>query len=202
MEMKIIHDIHRAATSLLAEGAERTGTPSAELAELRDFVVAALRHHHESEDIMLWPMLQEADPGAAAVLEELTGEHHSLDAALDALSTAEVDAGTRRAGLAAAAAAVRDLVRQHLTHEESLTFPAMRSLTDAQWAQFSRAAMESAPSAGAHLQIGLMEEVGDPCDVATVLAGLPAPAAQALPVLRERARATLGALRSGAGVAS
>jgi iron-sulfur cluster repair protein YtfE (RIC family) len=167
MEMKIIHDIHRAATSLLAEGAERTGTPSAELAELRDFVVAALRHHHESEDIMLWPMLQEADPGAAAALDELTGEH-----------------------------------RQHLTHEESLTYPAMRSLTDAQWAQFSRAATESAPSAGAHLQIGLMEEVGDPGDVATVLAGLPAPAAQALPVLRERARATLGALRSGAGAAS
>jgi iron-sulfur cluster repair protein YtfE (RIC family) len=201
--MKLIHDIHRAATSLLAEGAERPGTPSAELAELRGFVVAALRHHHESEDIMLWPMLQEADPGVAAGLDGLTGEHHSLDAALDTLSTAEIDAGTRRVGLAAAAsAAVRDLVRQHLAHEESLTFPAMRSLTNAQWAQFSRAAMESAPAAGAHLQIGLMEEVGDPDDVATVLAGLPAPAAQALPVLREQARVTLSALRSGAGAAS
>jgi hypothetical protein len=99
------------------------------------------------------------------------------------------------------------------THPESLAVMEMKIihdihraatslLTDAQWAQFSRVAMESAPSAGAHLQIGLMEEVGDPDDVAIALAGLPAPAAQALPVLRERARATLGALRSGAGVAS
>jgi hemerythrin-like domain-containing protein len=202
MEMKLIHDIHRAATSLLAEGAERPDTPSAELAELRDFVVTALRHHHESEDTTLWPMLQAADPADAAGLGELTGEHHNLDAALDALSAAEVSVGTGRARLAAAAAAVRDLVRQHLNREESLTFPAMCLLTDAQWAQFSRAAMESAPAAGAHLQIGLMEEVGDPHDVATVLAGLPAPAAQALPFLREQARATLGALRSGARAAS
>ncbi|MGH3159095.1 MAG: hypothetical protein ACRDNF_21340 [Streptosporangiaceae bacterium] len=78
----------------------------------------------------------------------------------------------------------------------------MRLLTDAQWAQFSRAAMENAPAAGAHLQIGLMEEVGDPQDVAAVLAGLPAPAAQALPGLREQARVTLGALRSGQGALS
>jgi hemerythrin-like domain-containing protein len=200
--MKLIHDIHREATSLLAEGAERPSVPSAVLAELRDFVVAALRHHHESEDTMLWPMLQEPYPAVAAGLSELTGEHQRLDAALDTLAAAETSPGTGRAGLAAAAAAVRDLVGQHLAREESLTFTAMRALTDAQWAQFSLAVMETAPVTGAHLQIGLMEEVGDPDYVATVLAGLPASAAQALPALREQARATLGALRSAARVAS
>lgn len=202
IEMKLIHDIHRAATSLLAQGAERPGTQSGPLGELRDFVVAALRHHHESEDAMLWPMLRTADPGVAAGLDELTGEHHSLDAALATLGAAEIGAGTGRTGLAAAAVAIRDLVGQHLAHEESQTFSAMRSLSGAQWARFSRAAMESAPAPGVHLQIGLMEEVGDPVDVAAVLAGLPAPAARALPALLEQARATLGALRSAAGGAS
>ena len=205
IEMRLIHDIHRAAVSLLTQGAERPAAPSAELAELRDFVVAALRHHHESEDATLWPMLQTADPAVAAGLAELTGEHHSLDVALDALAATEIGAEgsavTRQAGLAAAATAVRDLVGQHLAHEESLTLPAMRSLTDAQWAEFSLAAMESAPAAVARLQIGFMEEVGDREDVARVLAGLPAPAAQALPALRQQARATLDALRSGAGAA-
>ncbi len=41
--MKLVHDMHRAATSLLAASAD---APQAELAELSDFVVAALRHHH------------------------------------------------------------------------------------------------------------------------------------------------------------
>lgn len=65
-EMKLIHDIHRAATALLTEAAERPAAPPAQLAELRDFVVAALRHHHESEDTMLWPMLQTTAPRVAA----------------------------------------------------------------------------------------------------------------------------------------
>jgi iron-sulfur cluster repair protein YtfE (RIC family) len=197
IEMKLIHDIHRAAAALLTEVAERAGPPPAELAELRAFVVAALRHHHESEDVTLWPMLEAAGHGSAG-LTELTGEHHRLDAALDTLAASAAEG----AGLAAAAASVRELVGAHMAHEESLTFPALRALTDAQWADFSRAAMESFPLAVAYLQIGLMEEVGDPAEVARVLAGLPAPAAQALPAMRERARATLGALRSGSGTAS
>jgi hypothetical protein len=44
-EMKLIHDVHRAATSLLTDSAARPGASPAELGELRDFVVAALHHH-------------------------------------------------------------------------------------------------------------------------------------------------------------
>jgi hemerythrin-like domain-containing protein len=195
--MKLIHDIHRAATALLTRSAADPAAPAEQLDELRQFVVAALRHHHESEDDALWPMLKSADPGITGELRELTGEHHDLDAAITMLG--QTAAGTGRADLAAAAAEVQDLVGRHLSHEESLTFPALRSLTPEQWAEFSRATMESAPADGAHLQISLMEEVGDPGSVAAVLAGLPAPAAGMLPALRAQGLATLQALRAGQG---
>jgi hemerythrin-like domain-containing protein len=197
MEMKLIHDIHRAATALLTKSAARPGAPAEQLDELRQFVVAALRHHHESEDDALWPMLQSADPGAAGGLRDMTREHHDLDAAITILGSAPIGARKGRTGLAAPAAEVQDLVGHHLAHEESLTFPVLRLLPPEQWAGFSRAAIESAPATGAHLQMAFMEEVGAPSSVAAVLAGLPAPAAQALPALRAQGLATLQALRDG-----
>jgi hemerythrin-like domain-containing protein len=202
IEMRLVHDVHRAATSLLAEAAARPDLPPGELGELRDFTVAALRHHHQSEDDALWPICETVDPEVEAALRELSAEHRRLDDALDALEALPVAARAERASLAAAAEEVRELVQQHMAHEEAVTFPSLRLLTAAQWAEFSRAAMESAPAAGVHLQIGLMDEVGDPGDVAAVFAGLPAPAVQALPAMRARARATLGALRAGRGAAS
>ena len=202
LEMKLIHDVHRAATSLLATSTTRTDAPEAELTELRDFVVAALRHHHQIEDDVLWPMCEAIDSGFTGTLRDLSAEHHTLDAALTVLDAVDIDAETERGSLATAAQSVRALVDQHLAHEEPATYPALRLLTEAQWAQFSRAAMESAPATGAHLQIGLIFEVGDADQVAAVLAALPAPAAAALPALRDQARSTLSALRAGQQVAS
>jgi hemerythrin-like domain-containing protein len=201
-EMKLIHDVHRAATSLLAESAARPGASPAELGELRDFVVAALHHHHQTEDDLLWPVLEAADPEVADGLSELSAEHESLDTALAALNAAEISAGEPGTPLSAASETVRELVHQHLAHEEPETFPALRMLSDEQWADFSRGAVATAPAAGIHLQIGFMDEVGEPGYVAAVLAGLPAPAVLALPAMRGQARATLAALRAGAGVAS
>ena len=114
VETRLLHKMHRAATSLLADAAQRDNAPSAALAELRDFLVAALRHHHESEDDVLWPQLIAADPVAGAALSELSMEHDALDAALDALAVAPVQDDADRAAVAAAAASVRDLVHQHL----------------------------------------------------------------------------------------
>jgi hypothetical protein len=142
------------------------------------------------------------------LLRELSAEHHSLDEALDALDAVGIDTArieyveSEPAPLATASETVSELLNHHLAHEESATFPVLRLLTDAQWAEFSRVVMETAPAAGLHLQIGLMEEAGDPDGVAAVFAGLPAPAVQALPAMRDQARVTLDALRSGQGAAS
>lgn len=67
LEMNLVQDVHRAATSLLTSVAH-PDAPSVELAELRDFVVAALRHHHRSEDDALWPICEEAEPSRRCLL--------------------------------------------------------------------------------------------------------------------------------------
>jgi hypothetical protein len=103
IEMKLVHDVHRAATSLLAADAGRPDLPVAELTELRDFVVAALRHHHRSEDDALWPICAAVDPALTAGLRDLSTEHDRLDDALDVLDAVAIDAGAGRTPLVAAA---------------------------------------------------------------------------------------------------
>ncbi|MFE2972809.1 hemerythrin domain-containing protein [Streptomyces sp. NPDC059340] len=197
VETRLLHKMHRAATSLLADAAQRDNAPSAALAELRDFLVAALRHHHESEDDVLWPQLIAADPVAGAVLSELSTEHDALDAALDALAVAPVQDDADRAVVAAAAAGVRDLVHQHLEHEEPELFPALAAhMSDEAWTEFSRAVIASAPPVGAHLNLGFFEQVGTPAELAVVTANLPQALLPLVPAMREQAKATLNSLHA------
>jgi len=197
LETRLLHKMHRAATSLLAQAAHSPTAPPAALQELRDFLVAALRHHHESEDDVLWPQLAAADPTAADALAGLHAEHDVLDAALDALAGAPVEDGHERPMLIAAAVAVRDLVHTHLDHEEAVLFPALAAqMPDEAWSRFSRAVIASAPPVGAHLTIGFFEQVGTPAELAAVTANLPPAALNLLPAMRQQAEATLGGLRA------
>jgi hemerythrin-like domain-containing protein len=197
VETRLLHKMHRAATSLLVEAAHSATAPSAALEELRDFLVAALRHHHESEDDVLWPRLTAAYPAAAAGLAELAAEHDALNAALDELAFAPVQDAGDRAALTAAAVAVRDLVHTHLDHEEPLLFPALAAhMPDDAWAQFSRAVIASAPPVGAHFNIGFFEQVGTPAELAVVTANLPEAALDLGPAMREQARTTLSSLQT------
>jgi hemerythrin-like domain-containing protein len=196
-ETRLLHKMHRAATSLLADDAQRDDVPPAALAELRDFLVAALRHHHESEDDVLWPQLINADPAAGATLVELSAEHDALDAALDALAAVPVPDDAARAVLATAAVQVRDLVHTHLEHEEPVLFPALAAhMPDRAWTEFSRAVIASAPPTGAHLNIGFFELVGSPAELAVVQANLPPAIAPLVPAMREQARVTLESLQA------
>ncbi|MGW1561950.1 hemerythrin domain-containing protein [Streptomyces sp. NPDC002144] len=196
-ETRLLHKMHRAATSLLADAAQRDTAPLHALAELRDFLVAALRHHHESEDQTLWPQLIAADPAFGTGLAELSTEHDALDVALDALAAAPLQHDGDRAELAAAAADVRDLVHKHLEHEEPLLFPALAThMTDRAWSEFSRAVIASAPPVAAHLNIGFFEQVGTTAELAVVTANLPPAALQFVPAMSEQARATLHSLQS------
>ncbi|MBF8185781.1 hemerythrin domain-containing protein [Nonomuraea sp. K274] len=193
LETRLIHDIHRRATSLLAEAAARPSAPPAALAEVRDFLVAHLHHHHESEDDILWPMIKAKAPTAADPLAGLSDEHDRLDAALDALGAAPMDDSDRTA-LLDTAVAVRDLVHLHLEHEEPALFPALRDhVSEAAWAEFSQHVMATTPQVGMHLLVGFLEQVGTPEEVEMLIGGIPAPVRTAL---REQAQATFDTLRA------
>jgi hemerythrin-like domain-containing protein len=198
VETRLVHEGQRRATTLLAgllDAPDATGVPMRAVAELRDFVVASLDHHHRLEDTDLWPTLMAADPDLAAPLEGLSAEHEVLDAALHDLARADVDVGVAGDAARLAAEAVRDRVHEHLGHEEPVLFPALAShLSDEQWAEFSQRAVASAPQAGTHLLVGFLDEAGTPRQVDLILRHLPPPARDAIPAVRARARAAIAEL--------
>ncbi|MEU6202748.1 hemerythrin domain-containing protein [Micromonospora musae] len=196
IETRLTHGTHRQATTLLAEAAARPEADLANLTELRDFLVATLRHHHESEDDDLWPMIEAVAPGTSEPLKALSDEHDALDAALDALEAAPVPAEGDRRELAAAATAVRDLVHTHLAHEEPLLFPALREhVSPEAWEAFALKVIATTPPAGASLIVGFFDEVGTPEEVALILSALPAPAQDAIPAMRAYSTAVIASLR-------
>lgn len=198
-ETRVVHEIHRRATALLAEAAARPAVPLGALAQLRDFLVANLSHHHETEDEDLWPLIVAAAPTAALALEALSEQHRALDAALDLLAAVAVSGGRSddvRVALHGAAVAVRDTVHDHLAHEEPILFPALRDhVSAAAWEDFSQRVIATTPPVAGHLMVGFLDEVGTPEEVALVLAGLPEPVRPLLPAMRLQAADDLRILR-------
>jgi hemerythrin-like domain-containing protein len=187
VETRVVHDVHRCATTLLAEASQNPSTPVDALRELRHFVVATLRHHHESEDRDLWVQLTTTAPSMHAALAALSREHDTLDVVLDRL---EADASPD------AAAAVRHLVHEHLAHEEPVLFPALRThLTDGDWAAFSQRTVASAPPETAYLLVALFHEVVSDDEVDLVLRHLPPEARALVPTMRAAASTVLDALQ-------
>lgn len=217
METRLTHETHRVVTTLLTEAADRPSVPPEALAQLRDFVVANLRHHHEVEDDLLWPLIAATAPEAGHALDGLGDEHKRLDAALDRLAAVDMTgldaagldaAGPDAAGIDArpaaevrralreAAVAVRDTVHEHLAHEDPVLLPALRDhVTSAQWDEFAQRVIASAPSVAGHLMIGLLDEVGTAAEVEAIMMNLPPSARAVLPALRDQAIADLRVLR-------
>ncbi|MCX4579881.1 hemerythrin domain-containing protein [Streptomyces sp. NBC_01571] len=223
VETRLAHDVHRAATTLLAEAALDASVPLGATAQLRDFLVANLRHHHQTEDDDLWPRITAKAPAAAQSLDSLTDEHDQLDAALDRLAGVAVHVGEAVAGvplttagtgdgaatpgeaavraeLHDAAVTVRDVVHDHLTHEEPVLFPALREhVSPAEWQDFAQRVIATTPPVAGHLMVGFLDEVGTSAEVELVLSGLPEPVRPLVPAMRLQAEADLGILR-GTGV--
>ncbi|WP_323746479.1 hemerythrin domain-containing protein [Catenulispora pinisilvae] len=211
IDTRLTHEVHRVATTLLAEAAVETSVPPAALLALRDFLVASLRHHDQAEDDDLWPRIIAVAPDTADTLHALSAEHEQLKAALDALSDVAMTVGGEamttdgaaseadRTALRQAAIAVRDLVHEHLAHEEPILLPALREhISPAAWDEFTQKVISTAPPVGGHLMIGFLTEVGTPAEVEAVLAGVPEPMRPLLPALRAQAADDIRGLR-GAG---
>ncbi|GGZ55588.1 hemerythrin domain-containing protein [Streptomyces bluensis] len=208
VETRLAHETHRLATGLLVDAGGRSSVPCQALAQLRDFLVVNLRHHHETEDAWLWPLIVAAAPDTKRALDELSEEHERLDSALDRLTDIDLTGATDHDGdsesmsghdrhaLREAAVAVRDCVRDHLTHEEPILFPALRRhITPAQWEEFAQRVIATTPPVAGHLMVGFLDEVGTPAEVESMLVTMPPPVKAMLPALRSQAAADLRVLR-------
>jgi hemerythrin-like domain-containing protein len=193
VETRLVHDVHRRATTLLTDATAVPGASPDAWGELRDFVVAALHHHHRAEDNDLWPLLVELHPDLGEALAALTLDHEQLDIALEHLANRSLDGPNGETG--EAASTVRDLVHRHLDREEPILFPAFASvLGDDDWAAFSQRTIASTPDSTKLLMVELLHQVSTDGAVDLLVAQLPPEARAALPATRAQARAVLDAL--------
>lgn len=105
-----------------------------ELARAYAYLRGELTHHHEAEDILIWPMLQAAGV-EASLLAAMESEHHAMSAALSDTGTAlsalaatgtSVDVAAARASVAR----TRQVVDEHLGHEETDLEPRLAEHAD------------------------------------------------------------------------
>ena len=183
IETRTVHDVHRRATSVLAEASSHATIDS--LTEFRRFVIGMLLHHHHSEDTDLWPLLTDANPGLSTALGGLSQEHQLLDGALDELDQTEISEDADRDQLRGAATDLRDLVHEHLSHEEPILFPALAEhISESTWDEFSQRTVATSPPDGNHLMVALLDEVGTAEQVELVLRHVPPTAREQLPAMR------------------
>lgn len=143
-------DLDRLAAALgrLADGDRgRAGELQRAFAHLR----LELTHHHEGEDTHIWPMLAGAGVDAE-LLAAMQAEHHAMSEAL-----ADTDAAMSRlaaSGSATDAAAARasvertrEVVEQHLAHEEDELEPQLRPhLETREWKAVEKKLSRQPPS--------------------------------------------------------
>ncbi|BCJ50376.1 hypothetical protein Asp14428_18510 [Actinoplanes sp. NBRC 14428] len=191
IETRIVHEMHRMGTTMLATAARNPSADTVRVDELRVFLEKNLRHHHESEDDLLWPMIERIAPGTAAPLADLSGEHAELDKALDRLAEAPLGSDE----LAGAAELVRVIVHRHLDHEEPVLLPALRDHVTAEaWDEFATRVMATAPTEAAYLNIGFFARLATPAEFTILTAGLPEPVRPLVPAMRQQAEEAFTAL--------
>jgi iron-sulfur cluster repair protein YtfE (RIC family)/uncharacterized protein YndB with AHSA1/START domain len=145
--MRIVHtalrrDYARARTALnqppYPDDAQR-----AALCGHLNWMTGFLHRHHESEDDSLYPMVAEANPAAAALIDAMAADHGAVQAALDAVESAVAryaQSADGRTDLIAALDALEEVLLPHLRREEDEMMPVVSaSITEQQWRDWDQA---------------------------------------------------------------
>lgn len=145
------------------------------------FLCDLLHHHHEGEDVLLWPPLRERVPDAAITQLDLAeSQHVDIDAALhrvaDARATWRLDPHeSNRTSLVADLDHLFTILKAHLELEERALLPLAASyLTAAQWHAIGEASAASLPKSTLLLALGMFAYEADPAVLRTMLASAPA----------------------------
>jgi hypothetical protein len=195
-DMAIVHRTFRNAYEESARLVRAAPAPSPGrvtfLADHIDFGIAALHHHHEGEDELLYPKLIERVPEQAPMTEQVEHEHLAIKTALDAASAAcaawrqRPSAETGEA-LAAALDHLNVVVQPHLDDEENKVVPlAAVTLTQQEWDAMGKQGVAWIPRNKRGIAFGMILEPLDEADRAYMMRSLPAPARMLYPFLIER----------------
>ena len=195
-DMAIVHRTFRNAYDESARLVRAVPAPSPGrvtfLADHVDFAIAALHHHHESEDALLFPKLIERAPEQASVTKEVEREHQLVKAALDAASAAcatwrERPSAETGEALAAALDQLNTVVRPHLDDEEQKVVPlAAATLTQQEWDAIGERSVARIPRDKRAIAFGMLLEPLDQADRVYMMRTLPAPVRMLYPFMIER----------------
>jgi hemerythrin-like domain-containing protein len=191
--------VHRTFRNVYEESARLVRTAPAPsparvtfLADHIDFALAALHHHHEAEDALLYPKLIERVPEQAAVTEQVEHEHLLIKAALDAASAAcaawrqQPGAQTGEA-LATALDHLNTVAQPHLDDEEQKVVPlAAGALTQQEWDEMAQHGVAWIPRNKRGIAFGMILEPLGEADRALMMRALPAPVRMLYPFLIDR----------------
>jgi hypothetical protein len=195
-DMAIIHRTFRNAYNESARLVRAAPAPSAGrvtfLADHIDFAIAALHHHHEGEDELLYPKLIERVPEQAPVTEQVEHEHLAIKTALEETSAA-CTAWRRRPSaetgeaLAAALDHLNAVVQPHLDDEEEKVVPlAAVTLTQQEWDAMGKHGVAWIPNKMKGPAFGMILDPLGEADRAYMMHFLPAPVRMLYPFLIER----------------
>ena len=191
--------VHRMFSNVYSEAARLVRTEPAPstgrvafLADHVDFGVAALHHHHEGEDELLYPKLIERVPEQAVMTEQVEKEHLLIKAALEDASAACAAWRQRPSpetgeSLAAALEHLNAVAKPHLDDEEEKVVPlAAVTLTQQEWDAMGKYAVAQIPRNKRGVAFGMILEPLGQDDRAFMMRTLPAPVRMLYPLLIER----------------
>lgn len=195
-DMAIVHKAFRRAYAEAAELVRANPTPSAQrvtfLADHIDFGLFLLHDHHASEDLMLYPLLEQRDPQQAEQIDHIDHQHIEVAGALDAVSSAcaawraQPTAETGEA-LATSLESLNATLQPHLDAEEGFVVPlAAAFLTQQEWDAVGEHSRSAIPRSKAPIALGMLMEPLNDSDREYMKADLPAPVRLLFPLLVER----------------
>jgi hemerythrin-like domain-containing protein len=195
-DMAIVHRTFRKAYDESARLVRTNPVPSpgrvAFLADHIDFAIAALHHHHEGEDKLLYPKLIERVPEQAPMTEQVEHEHGLIKTALEAAAAACATWRARPSeqtgeALAASLDHLNQVVQPHLDDEENKVVPlAAVTFTQQEWDEMGKQGAAWIPRDKRGIAFGMMLEPLNAADRAFMMRALPAPVRMLYPFLIER----------------
>lgn len=153
---RVIHsavrrDLARLEAALADFPVGDAGNRADDLRRAYRYLRTELTRHHEAEDTWIWPMLASFDVDAT-LLAAMESEHQAMAASLASVSDALdrlVATPDPRAAAAARSTVVdaREVVDQHLTHEENDLEPQLLPLTETpEWHAVEKNLRKASPS--------------------------------------------------------
>jgi hypothetical protein len=195
-DMRIVHETFRRAFDESAQLVRAAPTPSAPrvafLADHIDFGISMLHTHHESEDLLMYPLLAQRVPAQAAMIEDAGRQHQQVASAIETVTTAcaawrsQPSKQTAEA-LATALETLNDVLQPHLDDEESKVVPlAAVTLTQQEWDAVGEHSRREIPRSRMPVAFGMLLDPLDDSDRRYMKSHLPAPIRLLYPVLIQR----------------